>query len=78
MASRRHSAGEESGGDDDEQQRDGVEGLVNALLPVVAPGDVGAVLEDGEGLPGLGADLGGQLLAEQGELPVVVVVVEVA
>jgi hypothetical protein len=46
------------------------------MLPVLAPGDVGTVLEDEEFLAGLHPDLGGEPFPERGELPVVVLVIE--
>ncbi|CAM5688517.1 hypothetical protein SGLAM104S_07720 [Streptomyces glaucescens] len=69
-------AAEQTRGDDDQQQRHRVQRLVDALLPVLAPGDVVAVLEDGEFLAGLRPDLRGEPFPELRELAVVVLIVE--
>ena len=69
-------AAEETRGEDDQQQRHNVQGLFDALLPVLFPGDVGPVLEYRELLTRLHPDFGGQTISELAELAVVVLVIE--
>jgi len=57
-------AREEAGRHHGNQQRHCVEGLVDARPPVLPPGDVAAVLENGEILADLHAHLGAEPLAE--------------
>ena len=69
-------AAEQAGRHDDQQQGGAVQRPVDALLPVLPPGDVVAVLEDRELGAGLCADLGGEPVAELADQSVVVAVVE--
>ena len=67
---------EEARGDDDQQQGHHVQCLVNALLPVLPPDNVTAILKDRELLAGLHPDLSAEPLAELSEMTVVMQIIE--